>query len=99
MTLFLLVGYGDLTQSPIGSELYSACGSSSLSLPLFLWLMLAGTFVARPIAGFSVPPVILIVLEGVIFKTNLVLEFIEIGLDFGQDHIHFQRNVKNCWQI
>ena len=52
------------------------------SLPLFLWLILAGTFAARPIAGAIVPPVILIVLEGVIFKTNLVLEFIENRIGF-----------------
>tara|TARA_B100001113_G_scaffold51635_1_gene37721 strand:- start:392 stop:700 length:309 start_codon:yes stop_codon:yes gene_type:complete len=44
--------------------------------------MLAGTYAARPIAGAIVPPVILIVLEGIIFKTNTVLEFIENRVGF-----------------
>ena len=62
--------------------IFSLWAQALWSLPLFLWLMLAGTFAARPIAGALVPPVILIVLEGVIFKTNLVLEFIENRIGF-----------------
>jgi len=62
--------------------IFSLWAQALWSLPLFLWLMLAGTFAARPIAGAIVPPVILIVLEGVIFKTNLVLEFIENRIGF-----------------
>tara|TARA_Y100000768_G_scaffold384390_1_gene368342 strand:- start:745 stop:1053 length:309 start_codon:yes stop_codon:yes gene_type:complete len=44
--------------------------------------MLAGTYASRPIAGAIVPPVILIVLEGIIFKSNSVLEFIENRVGF-----------------
>ena len=62
--------------------IFSLWAQALWSLPLFLWLMLAGTYAARPIAGAIVPPVILIVLEGVIFKTNLVLEFIENRIGF-----------------
>ena len=62
--------------------IFSLWAQALWSLPLFLWLMLAGTFAARPIAGAIVPPVILRVLEGVIFKTNLVLEFIENRIGF-----------------
>ena len=62
--------------------IFSLWAQALWSLPLFLWLMLAGTFAGRPIAGAIVPPVILIVLEGVIFKTNLVLEFIENRIGF-----------------
>ena len=62
--------------------IFSLWAQALWSLPLFLWLMLAGTFAARPIAGAIVPPVILVVLEGVIFKTNLVLEFIENRIGF-----------------
>ena len=62
--------------------IFSLWAQALWSLPLFLWLMLAGTFAARPIAGAIVPPVILIVLEGVILKTNLVLEFIENRIGF-----------------
>tara|TARA_B100001121_G_scaffold290435_1_gene290285 strand:+ start:1648 stop:2562 length:915 start_codon:yes stop_codon:yes gene_type:complete len=62
--------------------IFSLWAQALWSLPLFLWLMLAGTYATRPIAGAIVPPVILIVLEGVIFKTNLVLEFIENRIGF-----------------
>ena len=62
--------------------IFSLWAQALWALPLFLWLMLAGTYAARPIAGAIVPPVILIVLEGVIFKTNLVLEFIENRIGF-----------------
>tara|TARA_B100002051_G_scaffold38446_1_gene32204 strand:+ start:750 stop:1664 length:915 start_codon:yes stop_codon:yes gene_type:complete len=62
--------------------IFSLWAQALWSLPLFLWLMLAGTYATRPIAGAIVPPVILIVLEGVIFKTNLALEFIENRIGF-----------------
>ena len=76
-----IVSFGWLWGSYIITDwfriIFSLWAQALWSLPLFLWLMLAGTYAARPIAGAIVPPVILIVLEGVIFKTNLVLEFIE----------------------
>ena len=51
-------------------------------LPIFLWLMFAGTYARRPLVGAAVPIVVTIVLEGIIFKTNVVLEFIENRLGF-----------------
>ena len=81
-----IVSFGWLWGSYIITDwfriIFSLWAQGLWSLPLFLWLMLAGTFAARPIAGAIVPPVILIVLEGVIFKTNLVLEFIENRIGF-----------------
>ena len=81
-----IVSFGWLWGSYIITDwfriIFSLWAQALWSLPLFLWLMLAGTFAARPIAGAIVPPVILIVLEGVIFKTNLVLEFIENRIGF-----------------
>ena len=81
-----IVSFGWLWGSYIITDwfriLFSLWAQALWSLPLFLWLMLAGTYAARPIAGAIVPPVILIVLEGVIFKTNLVLEFIENRIGF-----------------
>ena len=81
-----IVSFGWLWGSYIFSDwfriIFSLWAQSLWSLPLFLWLMLAGTYAARPIAGAIVPPVILIVLEGIIFKTNLVLEFIENRIGF-----------------
>ena len=81
-----IVAFGWLWGSYIITDwfriIFSLWAQALWSLPLFLWLMLAGTFAARPIAGAIVPPVILIVLEGVIFKTNLVLEFIENRIGF-----------------
>ena len=81
-----IVSFGWLWGSYIITDwfriIFSLWAQSLWSLPLFLWLMLAGTYAARPIAGAIVPPVILIVLEGVIFKTNLVLEFIENRIGF-----------------
>ena len=62
--------------------IFSLWAQSLWSLPLFLWLMLAGSYATRPIAGAIVPPVILIVLEGIIFKSNSVLEFIENRVGF-----------------
>jgi ABC-2 type transport system permease protein len=81
-----IVSFGWLWGSYIITDwfriIFSLWTQALWSLPLFLWLMLAGTLAARPIAGAIVPPVILIVLEGVIFKTNLVLEFIENRIGF-----------------
>ena len=81
-----IVSFGWLWGSYIFTDwfriIFSLWVQSLWSLPLFLWLMLAGTYAARPIAGAIVPPVILIVLEGIIFKTNLVLEFIENRIGF-----------------
>ena len=81
-----IVSFGWLWGSYIITDwfriIFSLWAQALWSLPLFLWLMLAGTYATRPIAGAIVPPVILIVLEGVIFKTNLVLEFIENRIGF-----------------
>ena len=81
-----IVSFGWLWGSYIITDwfriIFSLWAQALWSLPLFLWLMLAGTYAARPVAGAIVPPVILIVLEGVIFKTNLVLEFIENRIGF-----------------
>ena len=81
-----IVSFGWLWGSYIITDwfriIFSLWAQALWSLPLFLWLMLGGTYAARPIAGAIVPPVILIVLEGVIFKTNLVLEFIENRIGF-----------------
>ena len=81
-----IVSFGWLWGSYIFTDwfriIFSLWAQSLWSLPLFLWLMLAGTYAARPIAGAIVPPVILIVLEGIIFKTNLVLTFIENRIGF-----------------
>ena len=81
-----IVSFGWLWGSYIFTDwfriIFSLWAQSLWSLPLFLWLMLAGTYAARPIAGAIVPPVILIVLDGIIFKTNLVLEFIENRIGF-----------------
>lgn len=81
-----IVSFGWLWGSYIFTDwfriIFSLWAQSLWSLPLFLWLMLAGTYAARPIAGAIVPPVILIVLEGIIFKTDLVLEFIENRIGF-----------------
>lgn len=81
-----IVSFGWLWGSYIITDwfriIFSLWAQALWSLPLFVWLMLAGTYAARPIAGAIVPPVILIVLEGVIFKTNLVLEFIENRIGF-----------------
>ena len=81
-----IVSFGWLWGSYIITDwfriIFSLWAQALWSLPLFLWLMLAGTYAARPIAGAIIPPVILIVLEGVIFKTNLVLEFIENRIGF-----------------
>ena len=52
------------------------------SLPLVAWLMFAGAFAKRPIMGALVPIAVVVVLEGVILKTNNILSFIEDRLGF-----------------
>ena len=52
------------------------------SLPLVAWLMFAGAFAKRPIMGALVPIAVVVVLEGVILKTNYILAFIEDRLGF-----------------
>ena len=68
-----IVSFGWLWGSYIFTDwfriIFSLWAQSLWSLPLFLWLMLAGSYATRPIAGAIVPPVILIVLEGIIFKS------------------------------
>ena len=62
--------------------IFSLWAQALWSLPIFLWLMLAGTYARRPVIGAVVPLVATIVLEGIVFKTNTVLEFIENRLGF-----------------
>ena len=57
--------------------IFSLWAQALWSLPIFLWLMLAGTYARRPVIGAAVPLVATIVLERIVFKTNEVLEFIE----------------------
>jgi len=52
------------------------------SLPIVAWLMLAGAFAKRPIMGALVPLVVIVVLEGIILKTNYIFAFIEDRLGF-----------------
>ena len=93
-----IVSFGWLWGSYIITDwfriIFSLWAQALWSLPLFLWLMLAGTYAARPIAGAIVPPVILIVLEGVILRQTLFWNLSKIELDFGQDQTPFQRNIK-----
>jgi len=90
-----IVSFGWLWGSYIITDwfriIFSLWAQALWSLPLFLWLMLAGTYATRPIAGAIVPPVILVVLEGVIFKTNLVLEFIENRIGFWSRSDYFPK--------
>tara|TARA_Y100000766_G_scaffold266399_1_gene260715 strand:- start:67 stop:960 length:894 start_codon:yes stop_codon:yes gene_type:complete len=62
--------------------IFSLWAQALWSLPIFLWLMFAGTYARRPLVGAAVPLVVAIVLEGIIFKSNLVFEFIENRLGF-----------------
>lgn len=81
-----IVSFGWLWGSYILTDwfriIHSLWAQALWSLPLVLWLMLAGTYATRPIVAAIVPPVVLIVLEGIIFKTNNVLEFIENRVGF-----------------
>ena len=62
--------------------IFSLWAQALWSLPIFLWLMFAGTYARRPVIGAAVPLVATIVLERIIFKTNEVWEFIDNRLGF-----------------
>ena len=62
--------------------IFSLWAQALWSLPIFLWLMLSGTYFKKPVIGAVVPLVALLVLEGIIFKANNVQEFIENRLGF-----------------
>jgi ABC-2 type transport system permease protein len=62
--------------------IFSLWAQALWSLPIFLWLMFAGTYARRPVIGAAVPLVATIVLEGIVFKTNEVWEFIDNRLGF-----------------
>jgi ABC-2 type transport system permease protein len=62
--------------------IFSLWAQALWSLPIFLWLMLSGTYFKKPVIGAVVPLVALVVLEGIIFKANNVQEFIENRLGF-----------------
>ena len=62
--------------------IFSLWAQALWSLPIFLWLMFAGTYARRPVIGAAVPLVATIVLERIIFKTNEVWEFIDNSLGF-----------------
>ena len=62
--------------------IFSLWAQALWSLPIFLWLMLSGTYFKKPVIGAVVPLVALEVLEGIIFKANNVQEFIENRLGF-----------------
>ena len=46
------------------------------------WLMFAGAFAKRPIMGALVPLVVVVVLEGIVLKTNYLFTFIQDRLRF-----------------
>ena len=81
-----IVSFGYLWTSYFISDwfriIFSLWAQALWSLPIFLWLMLAGTYARRPVIGAAVPLVATIVLERIVFKTNEVLEFIENRLGF-----------------
>ena len=52
------------------------------SLPLMAWLMFAGAFAKRPVMGALVPLVVIVVLEGIVLKTNYLFTFIQDRLRF-----------------
>ena len=62
--------------------IFSLWAQALWSLPILLWLMLAGTYFKKPVIGAIVPLVALVVLEGIIFKANNIQEFIENRLGF-----------------
>ena len=62
--------------------IFSLWAQALWSLPIFLWLMFAGTYARRPVIGAAVPLVATIVLERIIFKTNEVWGFIDNSLGF-----------------
>ena len=81
-----IVSFGWLWGSYIITDwfriIFSLWAQALWSLPLFLWLMLAGTYAARPIAGAIVPPVILIVLEVLFLRQTLFWNLSKIGIGF-----------------
>ena len=62
---------------------FSLWAQALWSLPLFVWLMLAGLM--QPIAGAIIPPVVLIVLERIILKLIQYWNLLRIGSGFGQE--------------
>ena len=58
--------------------IFSLWAQALWSLPIFLWLMLSGTYFKKPVIGAVVPLVALVVLEGIIFKANNVQEFLSL---------------------
>ena len=62
--------------------IFSLWAQALWTLPILLWLMLAGTYFKKPVIGAIVPLVALVVLEGIIFKANNIQEFIENRLGF-----------------
>ena len=62
--------------------IFSLWAQALWSLPILLWLMLAGTYFKKPVIGAIVPLVAMVVLEGIIFKANNIQEFIENRLGF-----------------
>ena len=62
--------------------IFSLWAQALWTLPVLLWLMLAGTYFKKPVIGAIVPLVALVVLEGIIFKANNIQEFIENRLGF-----------------
>ena len=57
--------------------IFSRWAQSLWSLPLTAWLMFAGAFAKRPIMGALVPIAVVVVLEGIVLKTNYIFTFIE----------------------
>ena len=62
--------------------IFSLWAQSLWSLPLMAWLMFAGAFAKRPIMGALVPLVVVVVLEGIVLKTNYMFTFIQDRLRF-----------------
>ncbi len=75
-----IVSFGYLWNSYIITDwfrvIFSLWAQALWTLPVFTWLMLAGTYSRKPVLGAVVPLVATVVLEGIIFKTNYILEFI-----------------------
>ncbi len=81
-----IVSFGYVWTSYLISDwfriIFSLWAQALWSLPILLWLMLAGTYFKKPVIGAIVPLVALVVLEGIIFKANNIQEFIENRLGF-----------------
>ena len=67
--------------------IFSLWAQALWSLPILLWLMLAGTYFKKPVIGAIVPLVALVVFERIIIKANKIEEFIEnrVGCWSGSD--------------